>query len=164
MYGAAGVCQIEDVRCPDFAKAANRKYYFLKPLHSPCDCIYVPLENESALRKILSRQEATELIEKIPDLEAKWAQEDNVGEESYKKAFQSYDCYEWVKMIKSLYWKIDKRKQDGKKPIQLDEKYMDMATDYLQGELSVALGIPLENVQQCIIQKVQESEEMHPTT
>ncbi|MGI6152449.1 MAG: CarD family transcriptional regulator [Christensenellaceae bacterium] len=160
MYETSGVCQISDIACPDFAKATERQYYFLKPLHSPCDCIYVPVGNETKLRirKILTRDEANKLISKIPELEAKWIDDDNVREEAYKSALQSFDCYEWVKMIKSLYLKIDERKQDGKKPIQMDQKYMGMAEDYLHGELSVALDIPIEKVREHISIRVHEVE------
>lgn len=159
MYESTGVCRVQNIDCPDFAKKENRQYYFLKPLHSPCDQVFVPVDHAPGIRmrKILTKEEANTLIEKIPEIEIVWVSDDKSREEAYKQALKSFDCYEWVKIIKTLYLKIDERRQDGKKPIQMDEKYMGMAEDYLHGELSVALGIPVEQVRSYIAGKVRES-------
>jgi len=157
MYESMGVCQIQNIGCPDFEKDKEKIYYYLKPLHSPCDQIYVPVNNELKMRNILTKQEANELIDKIPEIAASWINDDTVREETYKEAIKSLDCYEWVRVIKSLYLKIDERRQDGKKPIQMDEKYMSMTEDYLHGELSAALEIPMDEVKQYISSKIQES-------
>lgn len=36
--------------------------------------------------------------------------------------------------------------QNGKKPVQIDQRYMKRAEDFLYGELAVALDIPYESV------------------
>jgi CarD family transcriptional regulator len=157
MYASAGVCKVQKIDYPDFIKEKNRKYYFLKPVHSFCDSIFVPVDNGSKMRRVLTRKEAEELISQIPQIETQWIDEEAAREEEYKKAIQSFDCYELVKMVKSLYLKMAERKKEGKKPLQTDEKYMDMAESYLHGELAVALDMPIDNVRQYIESKVSES-------
>lgn len=153
MYGSVGVCQVEKVDCPEFAQKEKKQYYFLKPLYSVCDSIFVPVDNGAKMRKILTRQEANELIAQMPQMDADWV---DGTEEKYKQAIQSFDCYELAKMTKCLYQKINERKKEGKKPLQADEKYINMAEEYLFGELSVALGIPMETVGTYIAQKVRQ--------
>ncbi len=154
MYGSAGVCKVQKVDYPDFIKEKTRKYYFLKPINSSCDNIFVPVDTEALMRKVITRTEADALIRQMPDIETMWGDEDAAREDEYKKAIQSFDCSELAMVVKSLYVKIQDRKKEGKKPLQTDEKYMDMAEEYLYGELAVALEIPVEKVQDYIEEKV----------
>jgi CarD family transcriptional regulator len=154
MYGSAGVCKVQKVDYPDFIKEKTRKYYFLKPINLSCDNIFVPVDTEALMRKVITRNEADALIRKMPDIEAMWGDEDAAREDEYKKAIQSFDCGELAMVVKSLYLKIQDRKKEGKKPLQTDEKYMDMAEEYLYGELAIALEIPVEKVQGYIEEKV----------
>ncbi|MDL2236382.1 CarD family transcriptional regulator [Christensenellaceae bacterium OttesenSCG-928-K19] len=156
MYATAGVCQVQKVDYPDFLKDGKRKYYFLKPLHSMCD-IFVPVDTEVKMRKVLSREEANELLEQIPNMEEVWVEDDSSREAVYKEAIQSFDCRELLKIIKCLYLKISERKKEGKKPLQMDEKYMNTAEQFLYGELSVVLDIPMDEVSDYITKKVQQS-------
>jgi len=155
MYGSVGVCRVQKVDCPDFAKKEKKQYYFLKPLYSVCDSIFVPVDNGAKMRKVLTKKEANELIEKMPEMEADWSKSD---EEAYKQAIRSFDCYELAKLAKCLHYKIMERKKEGKKPLQADEKYINMAEEYLFGELSVALEIPMEKVGTYIAQKARQTE------
>lgn len=158
MYETAGVCQVIKVDYPEFLKDNKKQYYFLKPLNSLCDNIFVPVDSEAKMRKVMTREEATELIENIPSIEIDPELDASMCEEICKKALQSYDSYELVKMTKALYLKSLERKNDGKKPLQSDKKYLSTAEEYLFGELSVALDIPIAKVSQYIAKKVKESE------
>ncbi|MEA5003776.1 MAG: CarD family transcriptional regulator [Christensenella sp.] len=158
MHESAGVCRIAGVESRDFMQSGQAKqYYSLKPLHSPCDSIFVPVEGDVRMRDILTRSEATELIDKIPNIEADILDDDSTREQICKDALQSFDCYEWVRIVKSLHLRISLRKQEGKKPLLTDEKYLMLAEDYLHGELSVALDIPLDEIGPYIARKVRES-------
>lgn len=156
MYEATGVCRVQKIGYPDFIKEQKRQYYFLKPLHSACDNIFVPVDNGAKMRKILTKEQAAKLVEEIPGMEATWIEDDSNRETVYKEAVQSFDCRELLKIIKCLYLKITERKNEGKKPLQMDERYMAIAEDYLFGELATALDIPIECVREHIAEKVQE--------
>lgn len=158
MHESAGVCRIAGVEERDFMQGEKKQYYILKPLHSPCDSIFVPVDGHIKMRNILTREQANELIEKIPEIEADWLDDDTAREQSYKDAFRSFDCYEWVKIVKSLYLRISERKQDGRKPLLMDEKYLGLAEEYLHGELSVALDIPVNKIGSYIARRIRESE------
>ena len=59
---------------------------------------------------------------------------------------RSYDCVEWVRLIKYIYLRNQKRTAGGRKVTSTDEKYMHMAEEALYSELSMALSIPKEQV------------------
>ncbi|WP_066648961.1 CarD family transcriptional regulator [Christensenella timonensis] len=158
MHESAGVCRVAGVEERDFMQGEKRRYYILKPLHSPCDSIFVPVDGNIKMRNILTKEQANELVEKIPEIKAEWLDDDSAREQSYKDALASFDCYEWVKVVKSLYLRISERKQDGRKPLLMDEKYMAMAEDYLHGELSVALDIPLDKIRPYIARRIREAD------
>lgn len=153
MYGTAGVCLVQKVDYADFMNEKKR-YYFLKPLHSMCDRIFVPVDGGAPMRKVLTKSEADELIAKMPSMETDWLEDDNAREKAYREALQKFDCYELAKMAKCLYRKVAERKNEGKKPLQMDEKYLNTAEEYLFGELAVALEIPVDGVVPYITGKV----------
>ncbi len=157
MHESAGVCRVAGVESRDFMQGEKRQYYILKPLHSPCDSIFVPVDGGVRMRNILTKQQADELVEKIPHIEADALDDDSAREQNCKDALQSFDCYEWVRIVKSLHLRISQRKQEGKKPLLTDEKYLMLAEEYLHGELSVALDIPLGDVGPYIARKVRDS-------
>ncbi|BDF57945.1 hypothetical protein CE91St36_07620 [Christensenellaceae bacterium] len=158
MHESAGVCRVCGVEERDFMQGGKKQYYILKPLHSSCDSIFVPVDGNIRMRNILTKQQADELVAKIPEIEAEWLDDDAAREQSYKDAFHSFDCYEWVKIVKSLYLRISERKLEGRKPLLMDEKYLHLIEEYLHGELSAALGIPIEKVGPYIARHIRESD------
>jgi CarD family transcriptional regulator len=112
------------------------------------------------MRKILTKQEATTLINRMPEIETIWVANEKFREENYKKAMRAYDCEEWIKIIKTLYLRKEERKAEGKSVTATDERYLKTAESHLYGELSLALGIPSDQVEGFIARRVKELEMM----
>ena len=71
----------------------------------------------------------------------------------YKEAILTYDCQSLVQIIKTLYL----RKMDeyhGKKVLSSDEFYLKKAEELLYSEMSIALSIPKENVEEYITEEI----------
>lgn len=69
-YGELGVCQITSIgKHPELDP--NQTYYTIKPLERPENTIYLPVEKAvgSRIRKIISPENAMQLLEKIPQLD-----------------------------------------------------------------------------------------------
>ena len=64
---------------------------------------------------------------------------------------RSYDCIEWVRLIKCIYNRKIKRIESGKKITATDEKYMRLAEEALYSELAIALGISKNKVLEIIM-------------
>ena len=68
VYGVKGVCRIEDITHIDISGAdKDRLYYVLAPVGDGSGRIYAPTDNQKiTMRKVISREEADQLIEDMP--------------------------------------------------------------------------------------------------
>src|SRR5659263_707363 len=84
MYGGSGVCIVEGIGVPDISGIDNTKqYYFLKPLYTKDSTIFSPVDNSRVvMRKLITKEEAQELISKIPDIEILWDDNEKIREEN----------------------------------------------------------------------------------
>ena len=137
-----GVCRVEDTLHPDLPNVdKNRLYYLLVPLDNKNSRLYVPIDTaENSLRRALSEEEAWEVIEKIPEVEAAWIANDKLREQTYKEAIHSCNPTALVSIIKNLYIRKKQRSEQGKKSTATDERYFKLAEDNLYAELAFALG------------------------
>lgn len=156
VYGHNGTCQVEDITYLDMSGAdKDRLYYVLLPVNRKGNKVYSPVDsNKVKARKILTREEADELISEIPDLEQLWISNDKLREEQYKDAMKDCDCRQWVRIIKTLYLRKKERIAQGKKVTSVDEHYLKLAENQLYGELSVVMGVDKDEMEGYIIQRI----------
>lgn len=157
VYGANGVCQVGVVTKLNLDNIPkDREFYVLYPRNNGGK-IYVPVDKASAkMRSIITREEAEELIKKMPDIEPLAVTNEKMLEEMYKKCMHCYDCVEWIRLIKCIYHRKKIRLSEGKKVTAIDEKYMHMAEDSLYWELGTALDIPKEEVLEYIFKEIEK--------
>ena len=156
IYGSNGVCRIEGIGQPDFTGVEKgTSYYMLRPVHAKGSVIYSPIDNPRiAMRRIVTFEEAQELIDNIPYIDAIEESDRKILEAIYKKAINTCDCREWVKVIKTVYQKQENELNRGKPIGQVDKRYRKQAEDLLYGELCIPLNIPKESVEQYIAENV----------
>ena len=106
------------------------------------------------MRAVLTKEEADILIDNIRDIEELWVGNDKLREEKYKETMRSCECRDWIRIIKTLYLRKQERIAQGKKTTAMDEKYLRMAEDNLYSELSVALGVPKEQMEEHIANRM----------
>lgn len=148
VYGTRGVCEIVDIKGADMEGIPDeRLYYHLHPCYEKECRILTPVEgNKTMMRGILSREEAEKLIGDILEIDEIWIDDYKQREERYKEALKSGDCRDMIGIIKTLYLQKQDRLAHGKKTLSLDEKYLKLAEDNLYAELSIALGIPRDQM------------------
>ncbi len=157
VYGTTGVCKIMDITSMNMEGVPkDALYYILQPYHQNSSKIFISVDNQKTImRRILTREEVEGLIEEIPSIEELWVENDKQREEEYKTCIRSCECKEWVKIIKSLYLRKQERLAKGKKITATDERYLRMAEDNLYSELSIPLGIPKDEMEQYIAEKIE---------
>jgi len=157
VYGTTGVCRVEGVTRPhESGPDRNKQYYQLNPLHQD-GVIYTPVDNPKvAIRPVISREEAEALIDLIPTLtaEAYHASSLQALAQHYQSAVRSHNCRELIELMMSIYAKQKEAESHKRRLGMLDERYMKQAERLLHGELSVALGIPFEEVPAYIARRV----------
>ena len=160
IYGNSGVCQVEDVTTMNMEGVPrDRLYYVLVPASQKGGKIFTPVDNEKTLmRRILTHEEATSLIDGIPEIEELWITSEKLRENKYKECMRSGDCREWVRIIKTLYLRRQERSAQGKKVTATDEKYLHMAEDYLYSELEIPLKIPKSQMEQYILERIRQKQ------
>lgn len=160
IYGESGVCKIADISTPPIPGIdKNCKYYILNPLRMNGHTIYTPVDNSKvAMRKILTREEALKLVRRMPNIDVMWISSEKYREDYYKKAIRSAQCEEWIKIIKTIYLRKEERKSEGKSVSATDDRYFKQAEMHLHEELSLALGIPSDKMEEYLLSKVNEAE------
>lgn len=158
IYDTTGVCRVEDIGTPAGLPVANKdkKYYKLAPVFGT-GTIYIPVDTRVFMRPVISREEAEELIRRIPEIREDICESHNqkVLEDHYKASLMSHDCEDLVQLIKTVYAKKKNLERTGKKAGKTDTQYMKRAKALLHEELSVALGIPVEEVEDYIAKSVE---------
>ena len=160
VYGTTGVCLVKDITTmarEDFSD--GKLYYVLEPTGSVGGRITTPVEdNKSVMRRVLSKEEAYELIDEIRAIDKLWDTDEKQRESKYKEALRTCDCKEWIGIIKTLYLRKKDRMIHGKRLTEVDERYMRKAKENLHGELSITLGISVTEVEQFILSQLEEEE------
>lgn len=159
IYDTTGVCRVEDIGVPEGLPVADKKkeYYKLAPVFGS-GTIYIPVDTKVFMRPVISKDEAETLIHKIPDIRENFCETNNhkVLEDHYKASIMSHECEDLVQLIKTVYAKRKQLERSGKKSGKTDTQYMKRAKLLLHEELSIALGIPVEEVEAYISQAIDE--------
>ncbi len=152
IYGENGVCTVEKIAPLGISGASESKlYYHLCPLIGN-GTYFAPIDSDAYMRPVMSREEAESLIASIPDIEPAICQDNrfNHVDAYYKALFKLHSNEALVAIIKGLGHRLFERKTKSSKA----EATMKRAKDMLHGELSVALGIEFEEVENYIHQKL----------
>lgn len=160
IYGHHGVCEITDIGTLKMPMADQEKlYYTLRPVYHKDSAVYAPVENRRiVMRPVITREEANELIEHIPQIETVWIVNEKAREAQFKEALQTCDCEDLVKIIKTLYVRKQQRIENGKKVTVVDEKYFRQAEEKLYGELAFVLGMEKSKISAYIAESMKEKE------
>ena len=162
MCGGHGVCRVVDVTGNPIDRLDKvRKYYVLEPVFEKGSTVYTPVDNNKVImRRIMNKEEAEELVDKITEINTVWIQEEKNREQMYKEAIRTYDCRSLVQIIKTLYLRKQDRLKEGKKVLSSDEQYLRKAEELLYSEMSLALSIPKDEVGAYIKKAVHRQESL----
>ncbi len=142
VYGGEGVCRVAAVggsSIPGTDK--NKLYYTLVPLYHAGQ-VLTPVDTKVLIRPVMSRTEAEMLVEELPELEPEGPLgSPRATKDHYQEIVSSYDCREMARLIRTTTVKRSKALDRGKKPSQMDERYLKRAEDQLYGELAAALEL-----------------------
>lgn len=154
IYGNCGLCEVENIGPLNISGINNKKdYYTLKPIYENGK-IFTPIDTGVFMRSISTYEEVQQLIEGIPYMEEMDCNEKNANllQSKYKRFIKTYECADLLAVILGVY----KKKYNGKKLGQVDEKFMKLAQGLINDEFSIALGISREEVEKYIKEKVRD--------
>lgn len=157
IYGNTGACRVEEANVPmDLSSSeSDALYYKLSPVLDSA-IIYVPVTTTKFMRPVLTRQQALDLISQIPQIQLDpfEGRDHRMLADHYRNFIQSHDCEDLVQLIKTLYLKNQDMAERGKRASNTDLQYLKLAKELLHSELSIALGIPYEKVEDYVQQLI----------
>ena len=153
VYGQNGICQVVDITHPDISGAdSKRLYYVLIPERTRDSKLFCPADNDKIIiRKVVSEEEAKEIIAESKSLEPLLISNDRMRDDSYKTVMKKCDLRQAIQIIKALLIRKREREENGKKITATDERYLKMAEECLYSELSLATGMEKEQVKELIM-------------
>ena len=122
----------------------DTKCYLLIPVKRKDEKIYTPVDSEKVkMRRILSSEEARELMEKATDIKNLTIANEKQCESIYREELYSVDCYRWLGLLKTLYARKAERTANGKKITATDERYLKNVESRLKEELDLVIGMDM---------------------
>ena len=105
------------------------------------------------MRPVISREEAEALIDAIPSIEPAICRDNrfNHVDAFYKELFRQHSCEALVAIVKGLRLRMSEKKTKSSRA----ESTMKRAKDILHGELSIALGLEVKDVENYIRSRVE---------
>ncbi len=156
VYGMSGIYTVEDIR-EETVLGQKRTYYILQSEGNMQSKVFVPVDSETlvaSMRRTMSREDAEKIISEVKDIpEAPWQKDSRQRSSQFRAIMESGDPRAVISVIKSLWKNSEARKAEGKKTYMADENSMRKAEKLLYSELSLALGIPEDQVLSYIIEK-----------
>lgn len=148
VYGTDGICIVKDISQIDIPGApSGRTYYLLSPVGVRESKIYSPVDNTKVvMRKIISKEEAAELLKKLDAIQEIPVTDDKVMEQQYKEMIASCDLLQLFSLVKTIRKRQDKRISEGKKITSTDDRYLRRAQEAICSELMLALDKDREEV------------------
>lgn len=155
IHMTGGICQIKDIAPIDLDGADKSKdYYLLVPLKTPGSKVYVPIDNDSAIRPVYTQEEAGKLLSDIPAIPETEIENEKQREIIYKTIIKSCNLRDLVGVLKNLSARKNKRMEEGKKNTATDEKYIKIAEENLVSELAFALGKEKAEVKEMVLNSI----------
>ena len=143
VYGRSGVCVLEGTE-----QIGGQDFYCLRSLHQNCR-IKTPVNGENPIRPVLSKDEANALIDRIPSIRTQALSAGNYRDlrEKYREFILSQRCEELIELTMTIYARKQDAERAKKKLSSTDQAFLKEGEGLFFGELSVALGIPFDEVQ-----------------
>ena len=151
IYGENGVCTVSKVAPLESSGASDKLFYHLEPLIGS-GVYFTPVDSGAYMRPIISRDEAEALIDAIPSIEPAICRDNrfNHVDAFYKELFKQHSCEALVAIVKGLRERMSEKKTKSSRA----ESTMKRAKDMLHGELSIALGMNVDEVEDYIRERI----------
>ena len=126
--------------------------YYLPSPYSGTGTYFTPVDSNAYMRHVMTREEAEALIDAIPGIEPAICTDNrfNHVDTFYRNLFKQHTCEALVSVVKGLKLRMAERKTKSSRT----ELTLRRAKDILHGELSVALGIELDEVENYIMSRI----------
>lgn len=152
-----GICKIEDIVHLDLPMGGkDRLYYVVVPVGEKSTKIYIPVDSDKQrMRRVMSKDEAFQVVDEIPYINATWISNDRQREQAYKEAIFSCEPQRIIGILKCMYIRNQQRNEAGKKHTTIDERYFKLAENSLYSELAFAMNKDKDEMRKLITDRIE---------
>ena len=145
------VCIVKEIRHDEYM---NKDFYILIPVSDNTLKIQIPTENKNGIIKsVMKKKDAIDFMDSISSIEP-IKSTSKIVEADYKKLLSTNDKKDIVRLIKTTYIEVEKRRRFNKKEREIDVYYLDKSLSMLCNELAVSLSDDVDNIKELIISKI----------
>ncbi len=158
IYGSEGVCKVEAIGHPEIAGLDKLKeYYTLSPIYRSGK-IYTPTDSSIHMRRVITRDQASELIGRIADISPELDVPKDFKQANlfYRDLVRSYECSKLISLIKYVFIKQRDFSLIKRNMPAVDLKFLKIAEDMLYSELSFVLGCDSKEIREHIVKCCEE--------
>lgn len=150
IYSENGVCTVEKIG-PLEMNSSDRLYYTLSPMVGT-GTFYAPVDSGVFMRRVMSRDEAEQFISSIPEIEPAVCHDARFThvDAFYKEMFRKHSCEALVALLKGIYG------QERSSRSNRIDSVTKRAKEILNGELSVATGVPYDEMDDYIQKRLNQ--------
>ncbi len=153
IYGSEGVCKVEAIGHPEISGLDKLKeYYTLLPIHRSGK-IYTPTDSIIHMRRVITRDQAQELIDGIVDINHQLDVPKDIKQANlfYRELVRSYECSKLISLIKYVFTKQREFSLIKRNMPAVDLKFLKIAEDMLYSEFSFVLGCDPKEIREHIV-------------
>lgn len=147
VHSSQGVCLIKDRVFNSFAVGGEKEYYVLAPLHDQRNTRYIPVDiAHNSLRNIMEKDQMIECIKSLPNVQGEANLTKNAKKIFIEQANKSMNTLDKIRLMKTMYLIREDCENRGKSMSYADETVLREVENFFFGEVSIVMGIPLEEV------------------
>ena len=152
IFGSDGVYTVSEYTTSPIDKHDTRQFYLLRPVYGhESNIIITPASNERGkLRAVMSRDDALAFIDSMPEIAILTVEREKNRRDTYRQALDVPTPTNLVSIIKTVAVRREELAKVKKRPSESDNDYEKKAKHCLYGELSIALEIPITEVERFI--------------
>lgn len=146
------VCLIMEIKENDLNK---KLCYTLVPEKDKTLKMNIPVDNEH-IRDIMTKEEVEQLVKSMKDIQPIHIEE-KLLEGEYKRLLKEESNENLIKIIKTTYLRNQERIKNNKKISDKDNRYFEIAENYLYTEIATVLSIDFEEAKEYVISYVNQT-------
>ncbi len=158
-YESEGICKIDAIlTSPLPGMPAEQQYYVVRSVHDENGLMYVPVDNDKIyLRPVLNRREAEQIMSQIP--EAVPFEEENAKQlrNRFIEAMHTHEPMDWVRVIVTVRRRMNKKGKGSRRISETERSFYDSAKRYLLTELSMALDVTGNEVEEYLLSHIDDA-------
>ena len=157
VYGTNGVCRVIELCSSPVDKNDHRTFYALKPVSGPAESvIYTPVDNDRVpMRSLMSAEEVEGLLLRIPEIPHLPIPTEKARRETYRAAISACCPDSYVSVIKTIWGRRSELSGLGRRLPEFEIECDGIARRHLYTELSLVLGLPVEEMEGYITERLE---------